>query len=140
MKKLINFTFVFAIILFGCGSAITSSKASKKDCRSFKTGKFIIEDEAINHTSVIIRNDSIQYEKDINTNHSINFKINWINDCLYTLIPINPKDEEGLVPPEMLNKRLFVQIDSIKNDIQYFTSYLEGYESSKLSGAIKKLE
>lgn len=61
---------------------ISFTARSQKKCRKFKTGTFQnVENGEVN--SLIIRNDSIQYEKVERL--EVSLKIDWIDDCNYRL-------------------------------------------------------
>jgi len=61
------------------------SFAQDLDCTRFKTGKYVLKDEARQMESLIIRNDTIQMEFMDGPDPKAKFKVTWVSECKYDL-------------------------------------------------------
>ncbi len=82
MKKVLAFALPF--LLIGCYS-------NTRECEDFKTGTFKWEQEAGGKlmTTVFTRTEDYQIETFENVTDTS--RVEWINDCEWRIIPINPK-------------------------------------------------
>ncbi|WP_179320742.1 hypothetical protein [Winogradskyella helgolandensis] len=74
MKKLLK-SIILLLTLSGC--------AQEKNCAEFKTGKFNYVDEKLPFE--IIRNDTLQIERNLKTGVEIHTSVEWKSDCEYIL-------------------------------------------------------
>ena len=121
--------FICSLILL---TLLTSCYNQERNCKDFKTGKFISETEieGKKFTSTFERNDSIQiesYEGKIDT-----FKVRWTNDCEYIIQNTNPKNREEKKPVQM--KILTTNADS------YTFEYSFVGDSKKQRGTVTKMK
>lgn len=76
-------------------STSTLAFGQEIDCENFKNGKFEIID-AVYGNSIIERNGTTQTEYGENSELKLEFKVEWLNDCTYTLeltkVIENPKN------------------------------------------------
>src|SRR6266487_3579944 len=78
---------VFLTIILTClvWVFITSGASfSKSDCASIRTGKFFQYKNANQLNSIIIREDSTQYEINSAIGDTSTWKIHWTDDCTFT--------------------------------------------------------
>lgn len=127
MKYKIQY-FICSLLLL---TLLTSCYNQERNCKDFKTGKFISETdiEGEKFTSTFERNDSIQiesYEGKIDT-----FKVRWTNDCEYIIQNNNPKNREEKKPVQM--KILTTTTNS------YTFEYSFVGDSKKQRGTVTKL-
>lgn len=72
----------FFLILFSIILCIAcKDQNQKKGCEQFKNGKFVYKGRNVNF--LIIREDSIQVEKQIGTDYYSKLSIKWIDNCCY---------------------------------------------------------
>lgn len=71
-------------------------------------------------SSIIYRKGSIQIEQNLDDNSIDTFKLEWINEKLYSLESITKKDS-------LDNFLLFVKIDSIKKKKIFYSSTMKEY-------------
>ena len=98
MKKLLTFILLLLTL---------SSCAQEKNCAEFKTGKFKYVDEKLPFE--IIRNDTLQIERNLKTSVEIHTSVEWKSECEYILtykkiININ-RDVSDII-----GKQIFVNI------------------------------
>lgn len=106
---------------------------SAQDCKSFRVGKFgIIVKDKVSYT--ILRNDSIQFEKSLETGVEMTFRVTWTSDCEYYLqIVKGTKEAEEFYD----NKKLFVKIIDITGNSFKFSARLEGADKVMQSVMVK---
>jgi len=70
---------------------LTSCYSDKRQCQDFRTGSFVWEQEAGGKLlrTAFVRTESLQIETFEKETDSA--RVEWINDCEWRLIPINPK-------------------------------------------------
>lgn len=112
--------------------ALSSCYNIERNCKDFKTGKFIFETtiDGVKNTTVFERNDSIEIETYKGKTDTAN--IRWVNDCEYVLKKINPKsmaDEKAVV----------IKILTTTKDSYTFEYGLVGSEK-KQKGIVTKIE
>ena len=96
---------LFFISLFSC--------SQEKNCSDFKTGTFKYVDG--NHPDwIIVRNDSIQVEKEEKTNIELQGRLKWKSDCEYSLTYTKISDTSNR---ELIGKKINVTIINIADDI-----------------------
>ena len=74
-------TIALLILLF----AVSIIYSQEKECKDYKTGKFLLESEKYGTKYTIERSDSIQFETDLTTGESTTLSVTWINECTYEL-------------------------------------------------------
>lgn len=74
------------------------------NCSSIHNGEFSMDDYRIK------RRDNIQIETNLKTGKTVEFKVEWINDCEYSLTPVNNE-----------LKKTFIKITQVNED--YYTCY-----------------
>ncbi|MEO8515157.1 MAG: hypothetical protein ABI426_00350 [Flavobacterium sp.] len=79
MRKIL---LIMPVLLF---SVISFAQENK--CSKYKNGTFKLLDQANNVTYIIERNGNKQYEQIEGEKTKIDFDVNWISDCSYTLHP-----------------------------------------------------
>jgi len=94
IKNILNKYFsinIWLVLLSSSTLLLCSCNTTERDCKFYKTGKFITKTQVndTTYTSTFTRNDSIQIE-------TFNGKIDssacrWINDCEFVLRTLNPK-------------------------------------------------
>jgi hypothetical protein len=70
---------------------LTSCYSDERKCQDFRTGSFVWEQEAGGKLlrTAFVRTESLQietFEKEVDS-----ARVEWINDCEWRLLPINPK-------------------------------------------------
>ena len=126
-------TFILSVLI----GISTTVYAQSKECSKFKNGKFLIEDPNYGN-SQIVRKGSKQTEYGESSQLKMKFKVEWLDECTYTLTPNkvikNPKNIE--FPMEMVVR---VEIIEVKENsyIQRSTSNTSNYEVIK---EVKKLD
>lgn len=80
---------IFILLLFV--TLLSSCYSDNTNCKDFKTGKFVWEQDSDGKLlrTTFERNDSLQIETFENKIDSA--RVEWINECEWRLIPINPK-------------------------------------------------
>lgn len=78
-------------ITIAAALTLMSCYSDERNCKSFRTGEFIWEQESGGKflKTTFIRTENLQIETFENKVDSA--KVEWINDCEWRLIPINPK-------------------------------------------------
>jgi hypothetical protein len=100
-------TFVIAFIFVSCKSA---NKAS--NCKDIHTGEFYFYPKTFGKKYKIIRDEKIQKEVAIGTSDTSVSRINWVDDCTYSLDHISG----GAKIPGNKQHRVFIQFfDITKN-------------------------
>ena len=115
------------LIIFICICNISFAQ----DCSRIHIGKFKVVDTKTNTTYSIVRDDSTQTEVNSKTGATFVFKLRWINDCSYGLIPkknVGPDVNPG-VPSDMV---LLIKIVEVKK--KYYKTITT---SNKLESAIE---
>ena len=121
-------TVAIIIISLFCGGII-----SAQDCKSFRSGKFGIKENG-KVTYTILRNDSIQFEKSLETGVEMTFRVTWTSDCEYYLqIVKGSKEAEKFYE----NKKLLVKILDISGNSFKFSARLEGTDRIMQSVMVK---
>lgn len=124
--RLKNFTTLLLL-----SSLCISCYNQSKNCKDFKTGTFLFEQEINGNAqkSTFIRTKD--YEIETYNNKVDTSSIRWINDCEYILQKINPKSIEE-------QKAVHIKILSTNNSDCVFEFGLVGSEEKK-RGVLKKL-
>lgn len=102
------------------------------NCSTVKTGSFQIE-SARNGITKIERSKSYQIEENESIGYKLKLKIDWLDECTYTLTPVedlaNPKNKK--VPARVLtcqivevNEDNYIQVSSANGDRRKLTSQL----------------
>ncbi len=80
---------VLVLVVVAC--TFLSCYNDERNCKNFRTGSFVWEQEAGGKflKTTFIRTENLQIETFENKVDSA--KVEWINDCEWRLIPINPK-------------------------------------------------
>lgn len=116
MKRLLFLlVLVFSLSTFG------------QNCKSYKEGKFKLEDNSNGITYIIERKGDIQTERIEGENEVLDFKVKWLSDCKYMLTP-SEKTMEKL--KSVLN--LYVTIKEIKGDFIELEMYLNDKPNEKM--------
>lgn len=107
---------IIALLLFSCVTATAFSQ--QVDCYSFKEGKFRINDARAGGVIIAERRGGFQTESMEVLKAVVRFKINWKDDCSYTLTldKVIRNDNKVPFPPDMEIK---VTIVSSKNSNSY---------------------
>lgn len=109
--------FILVCLLFpfiGC--------VQEKDCKNFKTGTFRYIDNA-KPGWIIIRNDSIQIEKNENTQLEFEGKLKWKSDCEFTITYKRISDSSH---PELIGKQINVRIINTSDNIMEYEATMNG--------------
>lgn len=124
MKKIIPFALLFA--LYSC------FETPERDCKDFKTGKFMFEHEidGVKKSTTFIRSEN--QEIDFYEGKSDTSSIRWINDCEYIIQKINPKNMAE-------KKAVSIKILSTTKDSYTFEFNVVG-SSEKQTGTVMKLK
>jgi len=126
--------YAFLLLTF-FGVSIISGTAQKTDCKSFKIGKFELNDKENNVIFYIERNDSIQTETNSINQDTLKFRITWINDCEYKLQLLSGTQQMK----EFYAKRnLNIKIIETYKDSCKFSARLDGFNELRYQ-TIKKL-
>lgn len=107
MKKIF---FVVSILLI---SVVV--RAQIKDCSSVRNGKFKINMEGM--ISYIERKGAVQIETEPKSGFKGEFKINWINDCTYTLQAVRIHDKGNL---PVIDYELILTTKIIRVEDEYY--------------------
>lgn len=124
MNKL---TFLLILVIIN-----TSLFSQNSNCENFRTGYFSYLEEPF--TSVVVRRTKkFQYEHNKKDGMKLKFKIDWIDDCQYTLtyIKVNAKTDKNV-----LRKKINVSITEIINPNSY--KYIADYYGKKTSFTVIK--
>ncbi|MFT5750532.1 MAG: hypothetical protein ACI828_000125 [Flavobacteriales bacterium] len=114
MKKVL----LIAIILLN-----VSCLYKQLDCKIIKVGTFKIDDPTYDFKSIIIRNDTIQIEKNLTLNTVSKYVVKWKNPCEYSLEMIEgPNDKMELNKGKILR----IKIISIQEDNYTFEAKMDG--------------
>jgi hypothetical protein len=133
--KIMNMNYTFLLLTFFCVSII-SCPAQKTDCKSFKIGKFELNDKENNVIFYIERNDSIQTETNSINQDIAKFRITWTNDCEYKLQLLAGTKQMK----EFFGKRnLNIIIIETYQDSYKFSASLDGFNEVRYQ-TIKKVE
>ena len=118
------------LVLLTCTGAITS--AQEPDCHPFKEGKFRINDSRAGGVIIAERKGGFQTETMDVLKAVVRFKINWKNDCSYTLTLDKVLRNENKVPfPSGMV--IHVKIIAIKNS----STYTQETSSSVTNGSYR---
>lgn len=116
MKRLLLLlVLVFSLSTFG------------QNCKSYKEGKFKLEDNSNGITYIIERKGDIQTERIEGENEVLDFKVKWLSDCKYMLTP-SEKTMEKLKS----DLNLYVTIKEIKGDFIELEMYLNDKPNEKM--------
>lgn len=75
------------ILFFGF---FLSSFGQEKNCFEVKKGTFFVKKNKNSAPIIIIkRSDSSQTETIVKTTNAIDYKLKWLNDCQFVMLPIN---------------------------------------------------
>ncbi|MEN9335975.1 MAG: hypothetical protein RLZZ500_962 [Bacteroidota bacterium] len=66
---------------------------AQKNCNNYHNGKFKLVDASSNVTYIIERKGSLQTESIVGTTDKLDFIVNWIDDCTYSLTPTKKTQE-----------------------------------------------
>jgi hypothetical protein len=69
-----------------------------KYCDPVKTGKFSLKFSGQKNWFIIIRNDSMQYEKEMSTGNIASLKVKWMTSCEYELTLISRLKGDSIKP------------------------------------------
>ena len=111
-------TFLFTATFFLLLSL--ALRAQSPDCQKFKNGSFKMESNGI--TSFIKRKGNRQSETSPTRTGAYHFKVRWINDCTYTLVPTKATLKEPLFRKLPKNAMLTVTIIEVKENSYIQTS------------------
>lgn len=103
------------------------------DCSNVKTGNFQIE-SLRNGVTKIARNQNYQIEENESLGYKLKLKVDWIDECTYTLTPIenlaNPEQKD--IPKMVLTCQIvevsdghYIQVSSSDDDERPLTSQIE---------------
>lgn len=121
MKRLILLlVLVFSLSTFG------------QNCKSYKEGKFKLEDNSNGITYIIERKGDIQTERIEGENEVLDFKVKWLSDCKYMLTP-SEKTMEKLKS----DLTLYVTIKEIKGDFIELEMYLNDKPNEKMAVTVE---
>ena len=123
MKKIIPFALLFALC--------SCFETPERDCKAFKTGKFLFEMEVdgVKKSTPFIRSEN--QEIDFFEGKSDTSSIRWINDCEYIIQKINPKNMAE-------KKAVSIKILSTSKDSYTFEFNVVGIAEKQI-GTVKKL-
>lgn len=103
-------------LLLSCFLIFLLSCTQEKNCKNFKIGTFRYIDD--NHPSwIIIRNDSVQIEKDKSTKTEFEGKLEWKSECEYTLTYTKISDS---IDHELIGNKINVEIINTSDDIMEY--------------------
>lgn len=123
-----KFSFCFAFLLF----TFSFARAQQVNCFPFKEGKFRIDDKRAGGVIIAERKGGYQTESMEVLKAIVRFKINWQNDCSYTLTLDRIIRNENNVPfPE--DMKITVRIISTNNN----SSYIQEATSSVIDGTYR---
>ena len=105
------------LIYLSCNSAI---RIEQKRCADFRTGRFHLKDNQISYEVEVVRDDSLQVEKDLQSGYETIFAVKWLEKCKYQL---DLKSSTNPMLSEIREYVLIVEIDSIVGKRQYFTTF-----------------
>lgn len=129
-----------AFILLSIFSYLSFAQNKNLTCLDFTKGEFKnINQENATLSSIIIRNGQKQLE--ITNGEHIYKKINWLNDCDYSLF-FTKKDSKKDPFKNFINKNggILVKMEKIDNNILYYkTSYFDGKREVTGSGKMIKM-
>lgn len=125
------------IILFICFT-VSFSFSQEPDCRSFRVGKFRLDDPEFKLRSLIERTETMQIETDLDTGETITSTIEWPENCTYVLTAIKSTDKREQAQ-FLIGKRLVVEITGVENEKILFSCSIENY-SFKGSFFMKRVE
>lgn len=121
------FILLIVIIIVGCNAPL-------RDCTDFKNGTYRISDKERGFESIIIRNDSIQIEKNNTQNTETKYLITWSTDCEYSLKIIEgPK----AVMKFYKDKPLHIRVTSTTEGKYTFEATTEGVDQIRTNTAYK---
>lgn len=121
MKRLLLLlVLVFSLSTFG------------QNCKSYKEGKFKLEDNSNGITYIIERKGDIQTERIEGENEVLDFKVKWLSDCKYMLTP-SEKTMEKLKS----DLTLYVTIKEIKGDFIELEMYLNDKPNEKMAVTVE---
>lgn len=121
MKRLLLLlVLVFSLSTFG------------QNCKSYKEGKFKLEDNSNGITYIIERKGDIQTERIEGENEVLDFKVKWLSDCKYMLTP-----SEKTVEKLKSDLTLYVTIKEIKGDFIELEMYLNDKPNEKMAVTVE---
>lgn len=115
------------------GQPITKSYLSDfnlrcANCSRVKIGQFEINSKEIGKTT-IKRSKKFQIEENKQMNYKLKLKVDWLDDCTYTLQPISNYDNKRELPKELLtcqilevNEDSYIQVSTVGNNQKPLTS------------------
>jgi len=124
MKKIISFVVLATIV--------TSCYNQERNCKDFKTGTFLFEQEidGVRHTSTFIRTN--EFEIETYNGKTDTASIRWVNDCEYILQKLHPKNMAE-------KKAVQMKILTTTKDGYKFEYSIVG-DANKQQGEIKKIK
>lgn len=110
--------------------AVTKCQSNSGSCPDLKNGIFNSYPKNSNDHFVLKRNSDFQVETNIKTGDSMRWKINWLNDCSYTLKFISGSGKKIAEMTDFLKKHtLEYQVANVTADYYIFKGYVD-----KISG------
>lgn len=103
-----------------------------QNCKSYKEGKFKLEDNSNGITYIIERKGDIQTERIEGENEVLDFKVKWLSDCKYMLTP-----SEKTVEKLKSDLTLYVTIKEIKGDFIELEMYLNDKPNEKMAVTVE---
>jgi hypothetical protein len=128
-------TILTILIILGASISMTSCSQTK-NCKTYRTGKFILIDTQKSLEYTIERNDSIQTETNLKTGQISKYKIDWESECKFSLTIIEGRQE---LLDFYKNKKLYIEIVEIYTDGYKFSAKLDGFDQIKCQ-TVRKTE
>lgn len=122
--KYLSFAFIISIAF----TFVSYTSEIKIDnCNAIHKGRFYFYPKSSNKKYKIIRDGKIQKEITLSTDDTAIYKINWIDDCTYTLDHISG----GIKIPEGIKKKpiIYTQFVSITSDYYLFKPCMDSLNS-----------
>lgn len=116
-----------ALIIILTFTFISYTSETKIDnCNSVHKGEFYFYPKSSNKKYKIIRDAKIQKEITLINNDTSVFKIDWIDDCTYTLEHISGGAK---LPEGMKRPKIYTQFITIKNNYYLFKACMDSIKS-----------
>lgn len=124
-------SFLFVVFFLTISNPLTA----QKECNSYHNGKFRLVDSTSKTIYLIERKGKIQTESIVGTSDTLEFIVNWIDDCTYSLTP-TPKTQDFLKTDLVV----YTKIIGIKAHELVLLTYLKDMPNSESELIVQIME
>ncbi len=125
-----NHSIIFSLLLIVSGLLLIHWRSGKVSCKELRNGVFHFYGKQSKDYYIILRQDSLQREVNVATNDTSFWKVDWVDDCIFSLKYSsggrNRSEEEKKF---LLNHITVIQIQKITADYYVVKGSLDSLNS-----------